>query len=120
MARIQLCSLRDALSPLRIACTVIAGDLKRCAPGEGRLDLSDGSLPLDVSIESAVVGTTLLEDNEVVVSRHSRVQTRGGTPQLASRVDRALVNVRAEYIVPVLPRDAGPAPRRRRIRSSNS
>lgn len=100
---------------MRIACTVRAGGLNCCAPREGRLDLSDGSLQLDVSAESEAVGTIFSpEYHEIIPAGNSRMQTRGGVPQLMSRLDRAFVNApvhellsggaRAEC-VPVLSRD---------------
>lgn len=39
----QIAQLRGALSSTSVACTILAGDMNCCAPGEGRYDLGDGA-----------------------------------------------------------------------------
>lgn len=49
----------ESLPPLRGSWTIVAGDFNCCALGDGRLDLTDGSLQLDISAESEAVGPEL-------------------------------------------------------------
>lgn len=59
--RQQFPRLANALAPLGDSCTILAGGHIFCAPGEGRLDLSEGSLLLDVSAEPEASGTIFPE-----------------------------------------------------------
>lgn len=52
----QVDQLRGPLSAMSVACTVLAGDLNCCAPGEGRYDLDAGRIHLDLSVESEAFG----------------------------------------------------------------
>lgn len=52
-----------------------AGDFSWCAPGEGRLDLSDGSPQLDISAESEAMGAELLLTNANVLAALAALRT---------------------------------------------
>lgn len=114
--------LTTHLTNMAFACTVLAGDLNCCAPGEGRYDIDAGRIHLDLSAETEVFGERLADFHEVVAAGYSRVQLRAGVPKLLLRIDRVLVNfpvqelmgggVRARYTIPVddrhLPSDHSP------------
>lgn len=103
---------RESLASLREACTVMAGVFNCCALGEGHLSLHDGSLQLDISAKSDVIGTEFSDTTTVVAVGHARIQTRGGSLQLLSRTDRELVNTPApRQWRPCRLHRAGPLPR---------
>lgn len=107
---------------MSVACIVLASDLNCCAPGEGRYDLADVRIHLDLSAESEAFGERLPDFHEVAAAGYTRIQTRDGVPPLPSRIDTTLVNapvqefvgggVRARYTSSVLDRHlpSGDAP----------
>lgn len=110
----QLRRLSAHVAPLRDAVTVAVGDANICAPGEGRLDLVIGHLAVDTSSLVNLMGKAMADFDEIVAQGFSRVQRRGGQPQLLSRIDRVFTNSPiqglmggrcfAQYVVGVLDR----------------
>lgn len=90
--RAQLHRISRGLTPLSEAVTVALGDLKICAPGEGRLDLHTGHVAVDASPLVDILGDAVEDFHEIVAQGYSRVQFRGRAPQLLSRRDHVFTN----------------------------
>lgn len=95
----HLRQLQDALSDMSTDCTIIAGDFNCCALGEGRHDLQDARIHLDLSVEAEAFGERFHDYREVIPVGYSRVQVRDGVPRLLSRIDRVMVNAPVQEMV---------------------
>lgn len=93
--RAQLDVLRDSITPLKEAVSVVLGGLSVSDPGEGRLDLNTGRLIVD----SPPLVDMLADFHEVIAQDSSRVQLRDVRPQLLSRLDRLFTSSPAASLV---------------------